>query len=234
MVGTGPDNEMAGFDLAEADSRARPITHDEIARMREAAQGTDESARDLVHAIRSAIEGQLFSPADEVSAIPEELAKHYLNFTSVEQLLTPMNESPQPAFDTFIAAAKELTDTDFLRAPTANALTTARSMLRSIYDDTEIISNYEPQPDEADLIAPAPAAVAHVDTSYDPRSSDYNPTTPSSSYSASERLRRQRTCYRLTVPSRPRDRWSGPGARHRNNGGSRCKRSVPSHATASS
>jgi len=174
-VGTGTDNEMAGFDVAEADSQARPITHDEIARMREAAHGTDESAHDLVHAVRTAIEGQLFSPANEVLAIPEELAKHYLNFTSIEQLLTPGNESLQPAFDTFTAAIQELTADDVLRAPTANALTTARSWLRRMYDAAEIVSNYEPQPDEADLIAPARSALAYVDTSYDPRSSDYDP-----------------------------------------------------------
>jgi len=174
MVGTGTDNAMAGFDVAEADSRARPITHDEIIRMRAAAQGTNESARDLVHAVRSAIEGQLFSPTNVVSAIPEDLTKHYFDFTSAERLLTPINESLQPAFDVFTGAVQELTAEDILRAPTANALRTARSKLRRVYDAAEIVSNYEPQPDEADLIASARAALAFADMRYDPRSGDYD------------------------------------------------------------
>jgi len=174
MVGTGTGTGKDMFDVAEADSRARPITHEEIARMRPAARGADESARDLVHAARTAIEGQIFSPAGEVSAIPEEIVKQYLNFNRDEEWSGSMGDLFNTAFDQTTSLMQDLTAADVLRTPTASQLVMARCKLRHLYDAIEIVHMHRPEPHEAQLFAQGVGMLAHIDTSFDPRSRSYN------------------------------------------------------------
>jgi len=163
----------SGFDIAEADSRSLPITHDEIGRMRDAARSTGEPARDLVHAVRAATEGQLFSSSDEVSAIPDDLAKQYFGFYAIQQLIVPLSESLEPCYDRWESLIQTLDIENVLTTPTKTQLLTARSTLRRLYDAVEMIRTYKPAPN-APLFAVMAAVFEVIPMSFDPRASNYH------------------------------------------------------------
>jgi len=164
----------SGFDIAEADSRSLPITHDEIARMRGQTLDAEEPARDLVHAVRAATEGQLFSSSDEVSAIPDDLAKQYFGFNAIQQLIDPLSESLEPCYDQWASLIQKLTSESVLATPTETQLLIARSILRRWYDAVEMILAHKSTPDNAPLFAVISSVLDVIPTSFDPRDPGYH------------------------------------------------------------
>ena len=165
---------MMGFDVAELDTKGRPVTREERHRMEDAAMREKERAHQLVHAVRSATEGQLFSPRDEISAIPEELAKDYFGFTAVERQMASAGFPITSAFEEWEAIICGLSPESYFTVPTEAELLKARKLLRDYFDASIRVGEHAGRTGDEGLSSIGYALRALL-AGFDPRGGDYEP-----------------------------------------------------------
>lgn len=164
-----PAAEVSPFDIAEAHSRQTPVTHAEVARMKNAPAEPDETPTARVHATRAALEGQFLSPADEPSAIPEDLVEHYFDMTTAVAFLSAQPEISTNVFDQLEVAIQVVNPDDVYQAPQHRALESARNRLRLMHDVREMILSETPAPEPAELFEQVKSLATQYWPIYDPR-----------------------------------------------------------------
>jgi len=117
------------FDVMDLDSAQRPITRDEVKRMRPLAAPGD-TASQLAHAARSALQGQLIASPDETIAVDELQASKYLAVARFDDLFAAVDAPPDIAVGEVLTGLQNVPERAVLDTPTERQFEHARWRLR--------------------------------------------------------------------------------------------------------
>lgn len=120
---------MSAFGAMELDSEQRPITRAEARRMQPLATSED-TARQLAHGTRLALQAQLLASPDEEIAVDELHAHHYLGLAQLEGVFAALEAPADVALSEVLAGLQTVDQRAVLESPTEAQLNDARWRLR--------------------------------------------------------------------------------------------------------
>ena len=129
---------VTAFDLAELNSAETPLTRAEVQRMRVLASFED-NPRQLAHAARTAIHGQLLSPPTEPIAMSEDLARHFFELDSLEPLFKGLGAQSEEGLDAVLTGLQQIDPIDLFAVLTHSQLEHARWRLRRLAEVPDLL-----------------------------------------------------------------------------------------------
>jgi hypothetical protein len=129
---------VTAFDIAELNSAEIPIARAELQRVRPLASSED-SPRQLAHAARIAVQGQLLSSPSEPIAIQEDLARRFFDLHSLEPLFHSLGAHSDEGLDTVLTGLQQIDPLDVLGVVTETQLEHARWRLRRLAEASDLV-----------------------------------------------------------------------------------------------